>query len=386
MKDELAKQNVVMLGVIQEQHPERCRLFMQWKQMKFPIVADPINLLGARAVPIVIAIDEHGVVRSTRTRTNWVRDTFLSTKYDKPDQLAAKSTMSDDVEQLQRIAQSENTASAWTQLGDGYLFSGNDADLSKALQAYDRALQQDSKLGAQLAFRKGVVLRRRYEQDSAKLDDFHAAVGQWSRALELDPNHYIYRRRIQQYGPRLIKPYPFYDWVATAQREIKARGEEPVKLRVSPSGAEIAQPRGAFADASTVKKSPDPDGKIQIDQDGWIHVSAVQVPERFDAKKPSRIHVMLNPTDQAHWNNEAEGVVAWIDPPEGWEASRRYWQLQNPAAAESRETRSFDFELKPPTDWNGASTTLSGYVLYYVCEEAGGQCVYRRQDFKVELE
>ncbi len=52
-----------MLGVTQEQHADRCRLFAQWKQFGWPILHDPINLLEAPAVPIVVAIDEHGIVR-----------------------------------------------------------------------------------------------------------------------------------------------------------------------------------------------------------------------------------------------------------------------------------------------------------------------------------
>ena len=58
----------------------------------------------------------------------------------------------------------------------------------------------------------------------------------------MDPSNYIWRRRLQQYGPRLDKPYPFYDWIETARRELKARGIEPHPLRARLTGAEIAQP------------------------------------------------------------------------------------------------------------------------------------------------
>ena len=33
----IKKDEVQLVGLIQEQHPERCALFMQWKQMDFPI-------------------------------------------------------------------------------------------------------------------------------------------------------------------------------------------------------------------------------------------------------------------------------------------------------------------------------------------------------------
>ena len=59
---------LVLLGVTQEQHADRCRLFAQWKRFDWPILHDPINLLEAPAVPIVVAIDEHGIVRAIRPR------------------------------------------------------------------------------------------------------------------------------------------------------------------------------------------------------------------------------------------------------------------------------------------------------------------------------
>ena len=58
--------DVVLLGLIQEQHPERCRLFMTWKHMDFPIIVDSLNRIGVYAVPLMWAIDEHGVVQKTR--------------------------------------------------------------------------------------------------------------------------------------------------------------------------------------------------------------------------------------------------------------------------------------------------------------------------------
>ena len=46
----------VIVGVVQEQHPERCALFAQWQKFDWPILHDPINLLGNSAVPVTIAI------------------------------------------------------------------------------------------------------------------------------------------------------------------------------------------------------------------------------------------------------------------------------------------------------------------------------------------
>ena len=52
-----------MVGIIQEQHPDRAALFMQWKEMGWPIMVDSYNLLKAPYVPISLAIDEQGVVQ-----------------------------------------------------------------------------------------------------------------------------------------------------------------------------------------------------------------------------------------------------------------------------------------------------------------------------------
>ncbi len=83
----------------------------------------------------------------------------------------------------------------------------------------------------------------RYDEAEGAEHDFVDAVEAWKEARRRDPNQYIWRRRIQQYGPVLDKPYPFYHWVAQARREIRARGEQPLPLTVEPSGAELAEPR-----------------------------------------------------------------------------------------------------------------------------------------------
>ena len=43
---------------------------------------------------------------------------------------------------------------------------------------------------------------------------------------------------------------------------------------------------------------------------------------------------------------------------------------------ESREARMLDFEAKLPATRNGKAR-LNAYALYYVCEDAGGQCLFQ---------
>ena len=51
------------VGIIQEQHPDRARLFMQWKDMGWPILIDSLDLLETTVVPMTLLIDEYGVIR-----------------------------------------------------------------------------------------------------------------------------------------------------------------------------------------------------------------------------------------------------------------------------------------------------------------------------------
>ncbi|RMG79652.1 MAG: hypothetical protein D6712_19335, partial [Chloroflexi bacterium] len=52
-----------IIGIIEEQHPDRCKLFMQWKQMDFPVLVDAFNLLDVQIVPMALLLDEYGVIR-----------------------------------------------------------------------------------------------------------------------------------------------------------------------------------------------------------------------------------------------------------------------------------------------------------------------------------
>ena len=169
----------------------------------------------------------------------------------------------------------------------------------------------------------------RYDSPRREADDFQAAVDNWDRALAIDPNQYIWRRRIQQYGPRLIKPYPFYGWVATARREIAARGETPIELRVPLSGAEIARPSRQLdhentrdmsnTDAAEAATSPDPEGRIDRDTLDLIQAEVTIVPSEIKPGGVARVHVTLLPnvTKRAHWNNESEPLRVWTDAPDG---------------------------------------------------------------------
>lgn len=119
LKSSVADGRIALVGVIQEQHAERCRLFAQWQGFDWPILHDPINVLAPQAVPIVVAVDEHGIVRDTRPTPEWVHDTFLETRYPAPAEAATAGLASvPDLAALHSAARNRNDAGAWRDFGD----------------------------------------------------------------------------------------------------------------------------------------------------------------------------------------------------------------------------------------------------------------------------
>jgi len=355
---------VQMLGIIQEQHPDRARLFMQWKQMDWPLLVDSFNLSGIKVVPITLFIDEWGIVRNNRPRPEDL-EKFLATEFPQPDTLA----------------QPTDPAS------DSPVLSGGAEHLEAGIEDFERALEVDPD-EAVTHFRLGVAYRMRFDSDSRQAGDFGAAIDHWTRALELDPNQYIWRRRIQQYGPRLDKPYSFYDWVVEARRDIEARGETPIALAVEPGGAEFATPAKELELHEESAAEPDPDGRIERDANGasaLINLETIIVP---NTSKPGsyRVHLIFEPnmSRAAHWNNEAEPMQVWVSAPEGWRIDRSLHAIANAREAATLETRHVDFEVaRLDGDAPPEAPIIRGHALYNVCEDVDGVCLYRRMDFEV---
>jgi hypothetical protein len=380
------QKRLVVLGVTQEQHAERCRLFAQWKGFDWPILHDPINLLEAPAVPIVVAIDEHGIVRAIRPRPETFAADFLDKAFaDDAPANEPRSVGAPDAAALRRKAEASPSALAWRAVGDALTIWGGAERHEQAIDAYGRALKLDSS-DKNALFRLGVAYRMRHESAGRRPGDFQAAVDAWANALALDPNQYIWRRRIEQYGPRLIKPYAFYDWVNQAKREIAARGEQPISLEILPTGAEIASPARDFGLAPPDGKSPDPDGKIVRDKDRLIGVEVAVVPSHVRPGQTARVHITFfpNQAQKAHWNNESTPLRLWVNAASGWEVSDRLLSAPQGAQTETEEVRRLDFEIKAPMIASGRAT-LSAYALYNVCEEVGGACRFLRQDIPIEL-
>jgi len=389
---ELQKQGKIrMVGIIQEQHPERARLFMQWKQMNWPILVDSLDLLEVTYVPITVLIDEHGIVRSVvspRVDPLVALEGFIDREFDASEEGAAAAGALPLPDKL-RASMDETDAADWRELAQALFSWTAPPRLDEAIEAYARAIALEPDHGW-TRFRAGVAYRARADSDRGSGEDFSRAIEEWTSALEIDPNNYIWRRRIQQYGPRLDKPYPFYDWVSEARRDVEARGESPVELTVEPRGAELARPAREFAEAEAVERDLERDDRIHRDPGKFVEVRTVVVPGTAPAGVTARVHVELepNPAADAHWNNEVGGLVLWLDPPDGWSVDRRRVELDNPAAsvgAASDEVRRVEFEVQGPES-GATGVVLPAYALYYVCEGIDGACLYRRQDIEVRLE
>jgi tetratricopeptide (TPR) repeat protein len=376
---------IQMAGIIEEQHPDRARLFMQWKQMPWPVLVDSLDLLGVSAVPTTLAIDEYGVIRMVDPEPTEIEEKFINRTFERPSSLPEVANRAPDLDVLKQATRRDAVA-AWSAYANALVEWGGPERTSDAIQAYQGALRREPGSGP-LHFRLGVAYRKRYDSNVRQSEDFQNAVEQWSTALEIDPNQYIWRRRIQQYGPRLDKPYSFYDWVVSARNEIVARGEIPSPLSVEPSGAEFALSDKSFAAAPDGVREPDPRGRILRDAGQFIVVETAVVPNTRAEEVSERVHVVfrLNPANKTHWNNEAGRFVFWVSTPVGWNVSQHLTTIPNPSELVSREPREVEFEVRGPKRSIAQAVTLPAYALYYVCEDLHGVCMYRRQDVPITI-
>ncbi len=372
---------LAVIGITEEQHPARCRLFAQWKGLDWPILWDPFNLTESKVVPLHVLIDEHGIVRGVNPTAEALEE-FLLGEFPAPTTPRAEHDAGATLLEVGAHAQGSFEDLHARALSD--LLWRVPGRMDAAVDTLERQAIERAD-DPRYAFRAGVARRMRYDSVEREPGDFQAALDHWTRALAGDPNQYIWRRRIQQYGPRMDKPYPFYDWIATAQREITARGEVPCELRAALTPVELAQPAD-FRAGDGGASEPDPSGRIQRADDGWI---AVESAVAFDTSASSRVaslHFALRPrAGRAHWNNEAEPTIVWLDADAAHGRLDRQLleSTSRPTAAVSDELRSFTAELELA---DGVDTAVvRGYALTYVCEDVDGTCLFVRRDFAVEV-
>jgi tetratricopeptide (TPR) repeat protein len=379
---------LVVLGIAQEQHANRCRLFAQWHKLNWPILHDPINVMGVRGVPIEVAIDEYGIVRILKPDPKTFEKEFIDKTFAPPEKDASvkfEKPTRPDLTALKRRAKQDSSSDAWRQLGDALVLWADPSDVNDAIDAYTQAMKINPRDG-DAHFRLGVCYLIRYESEHRLPTDFQSAVDHWTKARQIEPNQYIWRRRIEQYGPQATKPYPFYNWVETAAREIRARGEKPIELKVLPTNSEIAGPGSSPENQNLDVKPPDPQGRILRDRQHLILTEVTVIPPGIKPGQTVRVHVTLRPNEKhkAHWNNEAEPLKFWIDPPSGFKAQPQLLVAPQGNKPETSEPRHIEFELIAPDDASG-TLKISAYALYYVCEGEGGTCSFLRQDIPITV-
>ena len=356
-----------LVGVAQEQHGDRTKLFMQWKKMKWPVFVDSFNLLDVSAVPIAVFLDEHGIIRAINPKLDEL-SVLLAKKYDEPSSNQAEKEVSKSHAVVMEFLDGEiDTSSAIKQL---------------------QAIEETEPKNARVRFRTGVMFRKRFDSMASKANDFSNAIDRWKDSLGLNPNQYIWRRRIQQYGPRLDKPYSFYDWVPLARKEIAARGETPTPLSIEPTGAEFAKPQSKVASSRKVETPdhPDPNGQITRDKKSLVQSEVIVVPSTKRNAKAYRVHVRMEPNHETdvHWNNENDPPTLFLDPVEGWRIEQTMIVgQQNGDSATSDEPRVLEFELRPIGD--DPAKKLSAAVFYYVCEGKLGVCRFLRKDLEFDF-
>jgi len=366
LADLVADGSLRQIGIVLEQHPDRARLFAQWQQMDWPIYADALDLLDLEVVPRSFLLDARGIVVAVNPTEEEVRG-FV-------DSLASAGGA--DPGPYQPYGAEFRGAHEF--------LVGN---LPAALSAFGEAAEKADDAGrrSRARFRLGVARMAAAEQPNAEPGLFAAALEDWRAALAANPSQYVWRRRIQQYGPRLDKPYSFYDWVATARAELSARGETPATLHHEPSGAELAVPRRGTAEAAAEALSePDPARRMPAMPAGTLRVESAVVAGTQE-QPVVRVHLLLTPVaGAATWNDEGEATEAWLRAPAGWEL------VDGPSAkiegssesALGDGTRRLEFELRRTSD---GAAFVEGYVLLDLCLGEDGVCMRLRQDFRVTL-
>lgn len=380
-----------MIGVVQEQHSERTRLYQQWKNYRFPIVQDAINQLGYAVVPVPVLLDEAGYTIKVMRRPSELID--LLDKKVVRDQEAPKLVESETAPDWIATHSDADSVDHKIALADSLFRKGDAQNVAEAIRNYREVLSHADEVytNGMVNFRMGVAYRWLYDNQRLGAQNrnyFEMAAKHWTAALDKVPSQYIWRRRIEQYGPRQMKPYPFYDWVPTAQKEIKERGDTPVELTVALTGSEMAgrmSNRGGDQFATDLKLiEPDPNSKIEIDSEKLVAVSTTALPQSVAVGGSTRIHVHFVP-DHGKWNNESTPMKVWINPPGKGEVSRSLFEIPNGAGESSSELRTADFEFRPSKDSAVGEVVITGYALVNVCQE-DGQCLYRRIEFKAPID
>jgi len=130
---------------------------------------------------------------------------------------------------------------------------------------------------------------------------------------------------------------------------------------------------------------PDPQRRIARD-DRFTNVHINMVPSQTRPDDVVAIHVGFNISDPAKWNHETSPLQMWINQPSGQVrlSTQLIMDHTEYRVAESQSPLSLSFELQIPKNQEG-NIQLTAYALFNLCKSEGGQCLYRRRDFTIDV-
>lgn len=376
-----------VLGIIEEQHPERAKLFMQWKKMDWPVYVDQFNLLNVKAVPITILIRPNGIIQAINPSKKFVSQSLNDHAFDSDNQKPPGPGTKVKPEAPEKSIHSYLTGTS---------------NLNHLIREHQFALKQNQIQSDQIGtwhFRLGVAFKIRDESPQRSQGDFSQALDHWEQSLTHVPSQYIWRRRMEQYGPAQTKPYPFYNWVNEAVEAIRARGDEPSIGDIYLTGSELASPGDIQPPAGD--SLPVGFDSLPVTPNASVRVVSTMIPGHPikvpQSAKPvrgpasaRRIHVRaeLAHPDHITWNNESTPAHLHF-PPSNFTTrpvNLRWLHFPNDQA-HSSEPRSFDFEMWVP-DFSASDHVpqfLDGFLVVNLCDLSTGACYLEKVTVTVKL-
>lgn len=374
---------LALVGVVQEQHPERCRLWAQWQQIDWPILADPLNLTGLEVVPLAMFVDRHGILRKIGLRRPAELEELLGAEFAAPEQLVENRRDPSDLRALRERAGRGGDLETRMELASGLLLFGGSAERDEAVALLGQLAAQ-SPDDPRIDFRLGVAHRLRFDAPGqGRAEDLARSLASWESAAAARPRQYIWQRRVQQYGPRMMKPYEFYHWVARARREIEARGETPLSLAARLSEAELAMPKASVLVAEP--KDPDPRRELPLDESGSLRISAHQLPAKASPGRSAHLYVLLERDPEAGytWDPEAGPVTLWLAGHEGLGLAP-FGARTTPRSA-NETGLVLDCDVPVALEAAPGRYEIAASAVYPICAVADGPCLRLRRDFVVTL-
>lgn len=383
----IADGKLVVLGIAHEQHAERCRLFAQWKGIDWPILYDPLNLVRAESLPLIVAVDEYGVVREFEADPDKLEEAFLSKTFSPPKKTVNVGRAElPDPKVTRRKANDGRTAHVWREHGDALVLAGLPVQLNEAIDSYRTAISMN-KSDANSIFRLGVAYRIRYDRAERQPDDFQSAVNAWRQAVEMASGNEVFLERLQQYGPTLGRSQGFYDWIETARKAISEQGDTPVPLPIEPSHMEEAPPAKKFAVESDADAPAEPADKGEQDGSDLVRFDQTVVRGAGKHKNIAAVHLAFWPDRgrEVRWDDSAAPLRVWLKQTDKAGVNRQFLTCAKQPQSTADGLRTLCCEVRLP-DSADEPIVIDAVAVYAVREGKEGQLRLLHRDLHVRID